>query len=112
MNNEADSSNSETLVMKFQSLLEEMKKEESPPMFIVAEGEGYSPNMHFCVPIDGEFSSGRPGEQEPKAASSQHQQTQQPATRNHSERSSEPTQSGTMVHLPPQTRNSSSDAIG
>lgn len=110
MDSDYDSKNRETLVLQFQAILDEMRKDEPPPMFIVAGGERFSPNSHFSVPIDGESAgrSGRPQEsdpgmspepQTPSGTSSSHDQT----TRGHS---AQPTQTATMVQLPPESSSS------
>ena len=110
MNGNVDSKNSEALLKKFQSMLHDMKKDASPPIFIVAEGESLAPNAHFSVPIDGEFAGRAFGGAKPSADSLQQQlgsggqDLDSPA---------QPTHTGTMVQLPPQpSRNSASNAIG
>lgn len=87
-----------------------MKKDASPPMFIVAEGEGHNPNAHFSVPIDGEFASHTLGPVEPATGLLQQQLGSGGEVDDHS---AQPAHTGTMVQLPPQpSRNSSLNAAG
>lgn len=106
MAGEYDSKASEVLVGNFRTILDELEREESPPVFIVSEGEGYAPNAHFSVRIDGDSLAGAdvralelntlpsPALSDTASSSSKDQAS--------SSRPPQTTQTGTMVQLPPQ----------
>ena len=114
MDSDFDNRSSEVLLMKFNSILDQMKKDESPPSFIVAENERFSPNSHFSVPIDGEFGRLEDDSKQSKASLPQQHQTQPPKAIGQSKNQSpQSTQTGTMVQLPAKViKDTSMDVAG